>query len=254
MFKIKICGITTPEDALVAAEAGEDAIGLNFYEKSPRYVSPEMAKAIVAMLPASVIAAGVFVNAALDKVVEQQRFVGLDVIQLHGSEPPSMLYKLSSSPFNRVNRFTNERFSCTEVQFIKAIRSSDSSLEGARQFLLQCMDENRAIKADPLPDALLLDAFDSAQHGGTGRSLDWQKIADARDRIWCRFILAGGLTPDNVAEAIRLARPDAVDVASGVESSPGKKDQAKVREFVAVAKEAFATLTGNTGDGFPSPG
>ena len=214
MFRIKICGITTVEDALLAAEAGADAIGFNFYERSPRYVTTERAKEICLALPAGVAKVGVFVNSLPKGIAATAERVGLDAIQLHGDEGPDFLGAIGKLPV------------------IKAFRCHESTLNSVRAFLSLCSEPS-------FPIAILLDAHAPGSYGGTGQVLDWQRLhAERHQLLGLPLILAGGLTPQNVAEAIRVARPDAVDTASGVEVSPGKKDPAKVRAFISAAKEA----------------
>ena len=215
VFRVKICGITTLEDALLAAEAGADAIGLNFYDKSPRYVTAERAKEICQALPAKVEKVGVFVNSLAKGIVATASRVGLTAVQLHGDEGPEHLVTLGNLPV------------------IKAFRFRESTLDSARAFLDQIPEASH-------PAAILLDAHAAGAYGGTGQVLDWEALANERNKLLgIPLILAGGLTPDNVAEAIRIARPDGVDTASGVESAPGRKDPEKVGAFVAAAKRAF---------------
>jgi phosphoribosylanthranilate isomerase len=198
--KVKICGITSPEDALFAAEAGADALGFVFYEGSPRHVFPETVMEIISALPPFVTTVGVFVNAPPAEIREVLALTGLDVVQLHGDEPPE-----EASLFPRV---------------IKAFRVRDVTV----------LEEIRRFRAS----AYLLDTYDPDVPGGTGKSFNWEIAREA-----ARFgpvILAGGLTPGNVAEAVRTARPYAVDVSSGVEAEKGKKDPEKVRLFIERAK------------------
>ena len=214
MFRIKICGITSVEDALLAAEAGADAIGLNFYDKSPRYVTAERAKEICEALPANVAKVGVFVNSPSKGIIATVSRVGLSAVQLHGDEGPDFLALLGKLPV------------------IKAFRCKESTLDGVKAFLGLCNESSH-------PSAILLDAHAPGNYGGTGQVIDWAGLARERKKLLgIPLILAGGLTPLNVAAATRLARPDAVDTASGVESAPGKKDPARVRDFIAAAKEA----------------
>ncbi len=228
MFKIKICGITTPEDALLAAEAGADAIGLNFYEESPRYVTPRDAAEISAQLRSTVQRVGVFVNADLDQISHAVETSGLTSAQLHGDETEDFLAKLDPIVPLTIKSFRlPDPSNDTEIMLMPVAHYLD-----AIDLFVRCR----------LP-AVLLDAHRPQQFGGTGTTLDWNTVC--KERIFASrtsLILAGGLTPDNVAEAIVTARPDAVDVASGVESARGKKDPAKVRDFVAAAKEAFGRL------------
>ena len=216
MFRIKICGITSVEDALLAAEAGADAIGLNFYDKSPRYVTAEKAKEISDALPAGVAKVGVFVNSLPKGIIATVNRVGLTAVQLHGDEGPDFLAGLGKLPV------------------IKAFRCKESTLDSVKAFLDLCGESSQ-------PIAVLLDAHAPGNYGGTGQILDWAGLARERNKLLgLPLILAGGLTSQNVAEAISLARPDAVDTASGVESAPGKKDPEKVRPFVAAAKAGLA--------------
>lgn len=216
MFRIKVCGITSVEDALLAAEAGADAIGLNFYDKSPRYVTTEAAQEICRALPAGVAKVGVFVNSLPKGIIATASRLGLDAVQLHGDEGPEFLAALGKLPV------------------IKAFRCKESTLSGVEAFLNLC-DES----AHPI--AILLDAHAPGTYGGTGQVLDWAGLHRERSKLRSiPLILAGGLTPLNVGEAIRLAQPEAVDTASGVESAPRKKDRDKVRAFVSAAQSALA--------------
>ncbi|WP_432822260.1 phosphoribosylanthranilate isomerase [Trichloromonas sp.] len=203
MVKVKICGITSIEDALHAAACGVDALGLVFYARSPRGVSLDLARQIVAELPPLVTTVGLFVNETPEQIREIVDTCGLDVIQLHGDEGPDQcLY-----PPRRV---------------LKALRvQGEHSLAG--------IDDYRV-------SALLLDAWRPDSYGGTGHVCDWQLAA--RVAAGRRVILAGGLTPENVAEAIRLVRPYGVDVSSGVEIAPGRKDPERVASFIHNAKSA----------------
>jgi phosphoribosylanthranilate isomerase len=201
MVRVKICGITNLEDALMAVEAGADALGFVFFRGSPRFISPEQAAAIIRRLPPFVQMVGLFVNedlATVNKVVGQS---GLDLVQLHGEESPDY---------------------CTGVKrrIIKAFRVKDAST-------LDDMTNYHVA-------ACLLDAWSPAAHGGTGTTFNWD-IA-ARAAASHRIILAGGLTPDNVAEAIATVNPYAVDVSSGVESAPGKKDATLIRAFIGATE------------------
>ena len=200
--KIKICGITNIEDALFAAEAGADALGFVFYEKSPRYVSSETVKKIVSMLPPFVTTVGLFVNAGGEAIETTVRLSGINVIQLHGDETP-------------------EECDFAPHPVIKAVRVKDAgSLAGVERYPVS---------------ALLLDAWNDQQYGGTGESFNWQLARNLTGQL--PIILAGGLTPDNVAEAIRVVAPYAVDVSSGVEISPGKKDHDKIRKFIQQVRQ-----------------
>lgn len=261
MFKIKICGITSPEDALLAAEAGADAIGLNFYEQSPRYVTPERGKEIVDSLESLRTKTatglqggwtgwifGVYVNKSFDDARQIATRVGASNWQLHGDEPPSLVAALSriarladdhgpSYPQFFERRHNPSSVLSRSLATTRAFRCADGNLASIRTYLEQCQ------QAGSLPHAVLLDAYAPGSYGGTGQVVDWNVVRNERDLLMgLPVILAGGLTPENVAEAIATAQPDAVDVASGVETSPGKKDPDKVRRFVDEARRAFAEL------------
>lgn len=203
MTRVKICGITNREDALHAAACGADALGFVFYAGSPRCVTPEVAAGICRELPPFVTRVGLFVNETPERVGAIAGYCGLDVIQLHGDEDPGTC----SYPPRRV---------------IKALRVKNAeSLAGHERFQVS---------------ALLLDAWVAASYGGTGHCFNWALAATvARQRP---VILAGGLTPVNIAAAIRQVHPYGVDVSSGVESTPGIKDPEKVSQFIRMAKEA----------------
>jgi phosphoribosylanthranilate isomerase len=216
-FRIKICGVTLPEDAAAAAEAGADAIGLNFYRGSPRYVDPRQAEAIIAALPPGLSKVGVFVNSGANELRQTAEKLALDYVQLHGDEPAEFLGQLNGLPIIRAFRFGMQGW----------------------QALVEYLAECRSLKA--LPMSILVDGYSSSgDYGGTGQSPDWQAVRQFHDLgTHLPLILAGGLNPSNVAQAIMTVRPMAVDVASGVESRPGKKDWVKVSDFVAAAREAF---------------
>lgn len=204
MSKIKICGMTTTDDALVAVEAGADMIGLIFYPPSPRYVSPQQAQRIVRALPKSCRAVGVFVNEdceTISRIVDES---GVQIVQLHGTESPDLCHRLSWPVF-KTFRFTSE-----------------SRPEMMRDYHVK---------------AFLIEGFNADFYGGSGTRADWHQTAALHK--YGRIILAGGLTADNVAEAIRIVQPYAVDVCSGVEREPGKKDWLRVRAFVSAAKLAL---------------
>ncbi len=203
MVKVKICGNTTLDDTMAAVEAGADAVGFVFYAKSPRAVDPKAAAAIIARLPPFVTPVGVFVNEDLSVVRRVMRECGLPLVQLHGDESPQYCAELGRAA-------------------LKAVRVRDRrDLE--RLALYQV-------------GGIVLDAFVEGTPGGTGVTVDWTLACEAKAPV--PLILAGGLTPGNVTEAIRRVRPYGVDVSSGVEASPGKKDHAKVRAFIANAKGA----------------
>jgi phosphoribosylanthranilate isomerase len=202
--RVKICGITNLADALAAVEAGADALGLNFYEKSPRHVLVKTAAEISKQLPPFVLRAGVFVNADEDLVTRAIGECSLSLLQFHGDEPPEF---------------------CTQfgLMSMKAFRIRDAeSLKEIPNFTT---------------DAYLLDAYSPEARGGTGEKFNWDLAVEAQ-KFGKPIFLAGGLTPENVAEAVRKVRPFGVDVSSGVESSPGKKDAAKVRAFIRSVRAA----------------
>lgn len=204
MFRIKICGITSAEDAAMAASLGADAIGINFYKGSRRYVPASEAAPIIAALRGKAVPVGVFVNELPEVIEEVCRRVRIEVVQLSGNEPPSVAQRLS-------------------LQRIKAVHVRDGS-------------ELAAYRNYPC-EAFLLDTDVKGEFGGTGIALDWGRIGNPNPgKPW---ILAGGLTAENVANAIRLTRPYGVDVAGGVETTPGRKDPLKVKRFINIAKKAF---------------
>lgn len=231
MFRVKICGITTVEDAIVVAEAGADAVGLNFYPGSKRYVPVPQALMIAGALRKAVVRVGVFVNAETDEVCETFDRVGLDLVQLHGDEPPDFLRQLGGRPVVKAFRLGQE-----DIYF----NLGRQDLYTVGRYLGECRD----MKC--MPRMTLVDANVEGAYGGTGQVTDWEAVktyqpARVEDPI-PPLVLAGGLTPDNVAEAIRTVRPAAVDTASGVESSPGHKDRALVERFVQSARQAFQGL------------
>lgn len=217
MFRVKICGITTAKDALMAIESGADCIGLNFFEKSQRFVTPKRAKAIADALPAAAKTVGVFVNAPAAEIRQIAAFLSLDAVQLHGDEPPELIADLAG------------------VEVVRAFRFDSQGWEPCRRYLDHC----RSLGA--FPAAILIDGFRKGEFGGTGTPADWAVVARYRELgIGVPLLLAGGLTHENVAAAIAAVRPDGVDTASGVESAPGVKDAAKVAAFVNAARQQFA--------------
>ena len=206
MTKIKICGLTRVTDAVLASELGAAAVGLVFWERSPRYVEPTAARAIVAALPPDVAAVGVFVDSSAEQVREIAAAVGLSAVQLHGDET---------------------------VEFCRSLPYRVLKAVGVR-------DDVSRDTALALPAAItvLLDAHDPTRKGGTGRTIDWSLAAAVAARR--RVFLSGGIGPENVAEAIATVRPYAVDVSSGVEVEPGVKDEGRLRAFF----EAVQTATG----------
>jgi phosphoribosylanthranilate isomerase len=211
-MRIKICGVTTPDDARLAAELGADAIGLNFYPQSPRCVTEEMARQILRVVPPFTEPVGLFVNVPLSQACQElNRLGGVRLLQWHGDA-----YEIEDvRPFHLIPAFP--------------VRDA-AGLIAVDRYLTLCGQCER------LPAAVLLDAHAPGQYGGTGRTAPWQLLADYRPGV--PVILAGGLTPENVSEAVRVVRPFAVDVASGVESSPGKKDPEKLRRFIGNARAA----------------
>lgn len=217
MFKIKICGVTNAEDAARAVAAGADAIGLNFYSQSPRYVSENQARQIVAAIPADIVTVGVFVNASFEQMTHLAARVPLSAIQLHGDEPAEMVSRLG------------------DHQVVRAFRLKDGQSEPLLAHLEQCEKRGR------LPAAVLVDAYSKEAYGGTGERADWELASLLKDKLGdTPLILAGGLTAENVAEAIHAVQPFGVDVASGVEIEPGRKDRDQVQQFVQRARTAFA--------------
>ncbi len=209
--RIKICGMTNLNDALSALKAGADALGFVFYKQSPRYIEPEIASEIIRNLPPLVTVVGVFVNEQIDKVREIASYCLLDILQFHGFESP----EYCEWYHNRV---------------IKAFRVKDAS----------SMEEIKKYK-DKV-SGYLLDSYSEVAYGGTGSTFDWS-VAREISRI-LPVVLAGGLTPDNVAQAISEVQPYGVDVSSGVESAPGSKDMEKMRSFVESVRKADEDLYG----------
>jgi phosphoribosylanthranilate isomerase len=205
MTKIKICGIKTVKDALAAMEAGADLIGFNFYSKSPRYIDVGICRDIMSVMRkhGHVTYAGVFVNASVEEIYATIETCGLSLVQLHGDENPEMLRALNGKAF-------------------KAFRGIPSDITG--------YERNDA-------PALLVDAAVKGVYGGSGVTADWSAAAELAKKY--PLLLAGGLTPENVADAVRQVKPWGVDVASGVESEPGKKDAAKMSAFVKAVKQTM---------------
>jgi phosphoribosylanthranilate isomerase len=200
--KVKICGITNLPDGMAAAEAGADALGFVFYDESPRRISVEAATALIRQLPPFVMKVGVFVNAPEDMVVRAIRECGLNLVQFHGDESPEYCLQFG-------------------LMSMKAFRIRDAA-------------SLQALSGYPT-DAWLLDAYTPDKPGGTGETFNWDLALEAQG-LGRPIFLAGGLTAENVAEAVRRARPYGVDVSSGVEAAPGRKDYAKVIAFIRAAK------------------
>ena len=220
MFRIKICGVRSRQDVATVVEAGADAIGFNFFPRSFRYISPRDASQISSNIPRGIAKVGVFVNSTVGEIREIAFRVGLHWIQLHGDETPDFLAKLR--PLN-----------C-----IKVFRIAHGDLEAVRQFLAACE------KLNVVPSGILFDAAQDGEYGGTGQTVDWAIAAKYRDLMpgIPPLILSGGLTPENVGQAVRSVRPAAVDVASGVEEAPGKKSAEKIKLFVTAAKAAWDAI------------
>jgi phosphoribosylanthranilate isomerase len=217
MTKVKVCGMTNLADAEHAVSHGAWAIGLIHHPDSPRYVQPDVAEQIGAALKRRCEIGGVFVNSTLEEVLDAAERENLTLLQFHGEEGPS---------------FCVEAARRTGAKVIKAMRvTSAADVQAAEAFRT---------------DFHLFDAYWHGIHGGTGQRFDWDLVARRRSKV--PMILAGGLTPDNVAGAVEMVRPFAVDVVSGVEAEPGRKDHAKVEEFLEAVGTRVATPTA------PSPG
>lgn len=199
--KVKICGIRKLIDALLAAEAGADAVGFVFHQPSPRYIDPEDAGRIISDLPPFLTTVGVFVNEEKEKAKDVAGQAGVDVIQLHGDEPPEYCRGFHQKLIKSFR--VNKTFDCRVLRTYHV-------------------------------NAFLLDAYDEAAYGGTGKTFDWEVIREARK--YGPIILAGGLNPENAARAVKEARPYAVDVSSGVESEKGIKDHKKILKFIRAVK------------------
>jgi phosphoribosylanthranilate isomerase len=206
---VKVCGITSIDDGLAAAEAGADAIGLVFWPGSARFVDVATARAIAAALPPLVTRVGVFVDTPADALARTADAVGLDVLQLHGAEAP-------------------EAFASLGRRGLKALRVGAGFQAG------------EAARYEGHAAGVLLDTRSDVAPGGTGEAFDWSLARDVRDRV-SFLVLAGGLNPANVARAIEVVSPDGVDVSTGVESAPGHKDHGKVRAFLAAVRAAEAS-------------
>ena len=204
---VKICGVTSVSDGLAAADAGADMIGLMFYERSPRHIPLSTASEIARALPPHVVRVGVFVNPSTETVQRAIAECGVSLLQFHGDEPPEF---------------------CTQfgVMSLKAFRIRDAA--------------SLAALPGYQTDAWLLDAFSPDALGGTGEKFNWELALEGK-KLGRPIFLAGGLTPENVTEAVRRVQPFAVDVSSGVESAPGTKDPAKVRAFIAAVKSVAST-------------
>jgi phosphoribosylanthranilate isomerase len=206
MTKVKICGITNPEDALLSARFGADALGFNFYPKSPRYISPENAREIIEQLPPGILKVGVFVNESIEKILEIAKTARLGAIQLHGDETIEFVSKLKAQ---------------TALEIIKAFRvSEDFKPEDVLKYEV---------------NAVLLDAFSKQEYGGTGETFDWEIAKKVRE-VFPKMYLAGGLSADNVAVAIEKIKPFAVDTCSLIEKNKGVKNPEKLKDFIFAVK------------------
>lgn len=208
MTRVKICGITNLEDAKLAVDLGADMLGFNFYDRSPRYVDPRSAREMIDTLPNGILNVGIFVGKSIGEVLEIERVSGIRAIQLHGFESPE---------------YISEILSRTDSEIIKVfqVKPGFTPLD--------------VLKFDPI--SFLLDAHSPDEFGGTGKTFDW-KTADLVKPLVQKLYLAGGLNHENVSNAVAFVRPFAVDVASGVESSPGKKDPEKLEAFIRNVKNA----------------
>ncbi len=208
MTKVKICGITNLDDALLSAKFGADALGFNFYPKSSRYISPEKAREIIEQLPKEVLKVGVFVNENLEKISEIASIAKLDAIQLHGEETPEYARELKAK---------------ANLEIIKAFRvSPEFKPEDVLQYEV---------------DAVLLDAYSPKEHGGTGETFDWE-IARKVQEIFPQMYLAGGLSKENVNRAIKIVQPFAIDACSLIEKEKGRKNVLKTQSFLRTVKDS----------------
>ena len=217
LFKIKVCGVKTTEDAQMLIEKGVDAIGLNFYKPSPRSMSAEQASRIVSHVSNKLVKVGLFVNASIQEIDKILRKVQIDVIQIHGDEPAEFLADLPK-----------------EMPLIRAFRIGEPGLREAESYLDECVQKGR------VPEMALIDAASKGAYGGTGKQVDWNRLAQERQLLGTtQLALAGGISPNNVSEAISIVRPDAIDTASGVESAPGVKDARLTSDLVDRALSSF---------------
>jgi phosphoribosylanthranilate isomerase len=202
---VKICGITNLADALCAIEAGANALGFVFYPRSPRFCDVEKARHIIRELPRGIVKVGVFVNEPIDLLLQYLSNMPLDYAQLHGDETPGFCSKMP-------------------IGVIKGLR-------------VKSLDEIKKLPDYPVA-YYLLDSYSGKEYGGTGAAFDWNIAVEAKNILSSPVLLSGGLTPENVAEAVKKVDPYGVDVSSGVETSPGIKDHKKVREFINNARNA----------------
>jgi phosphoribosylanthranilate isomerase len=230
LFHVKVCGVTTPADATLAAEAGADAVGFNFVAGSPRRIDPARAREATAALPGDVLAVGVFAGMPAAEMLAIARAVGLGAVQLHGHltgdslafDPPERCGDLAGLPV------------------IRAVRMEGGSLAAARRWLEAAATAGRGPDM-VIVDASVLAAASAGVLGGTGHVVDWEQFA-REEPLGLPLALAGGLTAANVAAAIRATGVQAVDTASGVEAAPGRKDAGLMRAFIGAAREALESL------------
>jgi phosphoribosylanthranilate isomerase len=235
VFHVKICGVTTAADAEMVAAAGADAIGLNFVQGSPRQLDLAHGREVAAAIPAGVLRVGVFAGSQVDDMLQIARALCLDAIQLHGHldggrepiDPPERCGQLSGLPVIRAVR-------------LETSRPGTDALAAARQWIAAAVAAGAA-PAMVIVDAAVSRGTESGQLGGTGERVDWAALARAGS-LPVPMAVAGGLTPDNVAEAVRITGLSAVDTASGVEAAPGRKDPQKVRDFIAAARRGMEGL------------
>lgn len=209
---VKLCGVRDAEAARSLAALRPDAIGLNFYAQSKRYVATGIATDICKSLPRQILGVGVFVNATVNEILQIVGTTGLAAVQLHGDEPASLVAELRAAQ--------------PELGILRAWRVDEGGLSSLADHLHECG------RLTALPDAILVDAKVVGTYGGSGQTAPWELLRDY-DRSWPPLILAGGLTPENVAEAVATVHPFGVDTAGGVESSPGVKDPARAAAFIA---------------------
>lgn len=227
-FKTKICGVTNVDDAIMVASSGADAIGLNFFSAGKRFIKPAMAKIVADAVHEThpeVVIVGVFVNEPAEAILEIVKMVRLMTVQIHGDETPDLVPALK-----KLAGVAGLNF-----DIVRAIRTSPRSEAAALDLSSVAAEAQKWVTAGV--DALLIDAATPDEYGGTGKQVDWEGFSNIETSV--PVLLAGGLTPDNVAEAISVARPAGVDVASGVESAPGKKDRDKTFAFVEAAGKSL---------------
>jgi phosphoribosylanthranilate isomerase len=230
-MRIKICGITQPSQGRAIAQLGATALGFICVRQSPRYVAPEQIRAVVDELPTAgqpIDRVGVFVDAAIDEIVSVVAIAQLTGVQLHGSESPQFCRQL------------RDALSATEIFKAKIVKTEIIKALRVRSY--ETLQQTQLYEGEV--DAFLLDAFDPqathpGQYGGTGKTLDWLTLQHFRPS--CPWLLAGGITPDNVLEALSQVHPDGIDVSSGVEQSAGNKDLTKVTQLLQRLQDKFVT-------------